>query len=75
MNEVILGFDCQNSYLLETNFKLYVSSMLKQILKTVEEAEAETVFLTSGTKSNAMQCEGSINILTQPTVARSKVLF
>ena len=55
MNEVILVFDCQNSYLLETNFKLYVSSMLKQILKTVEEAEAETVFLTSGTKkSNAM---------------------
>ena len=73
MNEVILVFDCQNSYLLETNFKLYVSSMLKQILKTVEEAE--TLFLTSGTKSNAMQCEGSINILTQPTVARSKVLF
>ena len=37
MNEVILVFDCQNSYLLETNFKLNVNSILKQ-LKQFEEA-------------------------------------
>ena len=49
MNEVILVFDCQNSYLLETNFKLNVNS----ILKLFEEA-VETV-LVNYTKLKALK--------------------